>query len=597
VNTIRCLVPSFTLVCGSVLAAPAAPDDARTDTQRLDRDVDAYFEHVLEMSPTFASYIGDYRFNDQYENNLSREWIDAAVKLERESLDRVVAGVNPQQLDERARLTFDIFKYGRERNLAGAVFPGELLPLDQFSNQAADFAVMGAGAGAHPFAKTEDYETFLKRIDGFIVWSDQAISNMRAGLKAGVVQPRVVVQKLLPQLQALIVTDPEKSEFYQPLRNFPEGVSVADRERLTQAYRSAIMDRLMPAYRRLADFVQKEYLPASRSSVSWSALPNGAAWYAYFVERYTTTHMKPDEIHRLGLAEVARIEGEMNKVREQVGFQGDLRAFFRHLKEDPRYFFASEQEVLDAYRALKLRIDALLPKMFDTFPRAGYEVRAVEPFRAAGSAGAFYEAPSADGSRPGVFYVNTFDLRNQPKYGMETLSLHEAAPGHHFQVAIQQELTDLPRFRRFENYTAYAEGWALYCESIGKELGLFTDPYQYYGRLNDEMLRAMRLVVDTGLHSKGWTREQAIGYMTGHSSMGETDAVSEVERYIVIPGQALGYKIGQLRITALRARAEQELGPRFDVKEFHREILRDGAVPMDVLEMKIDRWIAARKAS
>jgi uncharacterized protein (DUF885 family) len=307
--------------------------------------------------------------------------------------------------------------------------------------------------------------------------------------------------------------------------------------------------------------------------------------------------MSPDAIHKLGLSEVARIESEMEGVRRQVGFDGDLKAFFRYLKADPRFYFQNEADLLAGYRDLKVRINALLPKLFADFPKADYEIRAVEPFRAQSSAGAFYESPSADGSRPGIFYVNTFDLKAQPKYGMETLSLHEAAPGHHFQTAIQQELTDLPRFRRFQFYVAYSEGWALYCESIGKELGLFTDPYQYYGRLSDEMLRAMRLVVDTGLHAKGWTREQAIRYMLEHSSMAESDVVAEVERYIAFPGQALGYKIGQLRISAMRAKGEAALGPRFDVKAFHSLVLRDGALPIDVLEAKVDRWIAQSKGA
>jgi uncharacterized protein (DUF885 family) len=285
----------------------------------------------------------------------------------------------------------------------------------------------------------------------------------------------------------------------------------------------------------------------------------------------------------------------MDGVREQVGFKGDLKAFFGYLKEDPRFYFRNEADVLAGYRELKTRINALLPKMFADFPKADYEIRAVEPFRAQSAAGAFYERPAADGSRPGIFYVNTFDLKGQPKYGMETLSLHEAAPGHHFQLSIQQELTDLPRFRRFDFYTAYTEGWALYCESIGKELGLFSDPYQYYGRLNDEMLRAMRLVVDTGLHARGWSREQAIRYMLEHSTMAGSDATAEVERYIAFPGQALGYKIGQLRISAMRARAQDALGPNFDVKAFHSVVLRDGSVPIEVLEAKVDRWIEQTK--
>jgi uncharacterized protein (DUF885 family) len=403
-----------------------------------------------------------------------------------------------------------------------------------------------------------------------------------------------VVEKVLPQLAALAAASPEDSIFGQPLRSLPGDLDVATRERLVADYRASIAGTLA-AYRRLYDYMSTEYLPAARTTVGWSQLPGGEDWYAFLVAVYTTTRMTPDEIHELGLREVARIEGEMNAVREQVGFDGDLHAFFRYLKEDPRFYYATADELLAGYRELKRRIDALLPRMFADFPRADYEIRAVEPFRAQSAAGAFYERPSADGRRPGIFYVNTYDLKGQPRYGMETLSLHEASPGHHFQVTIQQELTGLPRVRRFDFYAAYGEGWALYCESIGKELGLFTDPYQYYGRLNDEMLRAMRLVVDTGLHARGWSREQAIRYMLDHSSLAETDVIAEVERYIAWPGQALSYKVGQLRISAMRARAEAALGSKFDVKAFHGVILRDGALPLDVLEMKVDRWIDATR--
>jgi uncharacterized protein (DUF885 family) len=301
--------------------------------------------------------------------------------------------------------------------------------------------------------------------------------------------------------------------------------------------------------------------------------------------------MPADEIHRLGLAEVARIRGEMLTVKNQVAFKGDLDAFFKFLEEDPQFYFSNEDELLDAYRGVKRRIDALLPKLFVDFPKADYEIRPVEAFRAASAAGGSYQAASPDGKRPGIFYINTHNLKAQPRFGLETLSLHEASPGHHFQISIQQELTNLPRMRRFNGYVSYSEGWALYAESLGKELGVFTDPYQWYGRLSDEMLRAMRLVVDTGLHSMGWTREQAIQYMLDNSSLAETDVTAEVERYIVWPGQALGYKLGQLHITALRARAQTKLGASFDVREFHSQILRDGAVPMNVLTAKIDRWI------
>jgi uncharacterized protein (DUF885 family) len=312
------------------------------------------------------------------------------------------------------------------------------------------------------------------------------------------------------------------------------------------------------------------------------------------IRQGTTTTLSAKEIHELGLAEVARIEDEMRGVMRDTGFVGDLPAFFRFMQDDARFYFTRGSDLVAEYGQIKRRIDALLPRLFSLFPKADYEVREVESFRAESSAGGFYQPPSADGMRPGYFYVNTFNLKAQPKFGMETLSLHEAAPGHHFQIALQQELTGLPRFRRYGGYNAYVEGWALYAESIGKELGVFTDPYQWYGRLADEMLRAMRLVVDTGLHSMAWSREQAMQYMATHSSMAASDIEAEVERYIVWPGQALGYKVGQLRIRALRTMAEKALGNRFDVKAFHAEVLRDGSLPLEILEVKLRRWVASQ---
>lgn len=573
----------------AVLAAPAAQD------AELDQLVEAYFDANLVLNPLFATQIGDNRFNDRYPNDIGPKWREQALANERQYL-AALAKIDAAALSPQARLTYDVFKSRRQLAIESFDFPQQLLPIDQFNNPAGDFAVLGSGSGAHPFVTPKDYEDFIQRMHGMRVWIDQAIANMREGVKHGFTQPRPVIEKVLPQLKTLATARVEDSIFFQPLDQLPDGIDATTRQRLVADYRTAI-ERTLTSYRRLYDYMSTEYLPAARTSVGWSQLPGGKDWYAFLVAVYTTTRMSPDEIHELGLREVARIEGEMNAVREQVGFKGDLRAFFRFLKDDPRFYFDNAAELLAGYRDLKLRINALLPKMFADFPKADYEIRAVEAFRAQSAAGAFYERPSADGSRPGIFYVNTFDLKGQPKYGMETLSLHEASPGHHFQVTIQQELTGLPRVRRFDFYTAYGEGWALYCESIGKELGMFTDPYQYYGRLNDEMLRAMRLVVDTGLHARGWSREQALRFMLDHSSLAESDVIAEVERYIAWPGQALGYKIGQLRISAMRATAEKALGPKFDVKAFHSVILRDGALPMDVLELKVERWINETKGS
>jgi uncharacterized protein (DUF885 family) len=553
---------------------------------------EAYFEELLTFQPLTATFIGDPRYNDRLPNSIAPDEVARQLDLEQRYLNAAMKYA-VDELDPAERLTWEVFVQQRRSAIGSARFPDHLLPVDQLYSLPLLIPMLASGTSAQPFATAEDYDRFLKRLRAYTVWSDQAITNMREGIRRNVVQPRVVVQKLIGQLDALITDDPKSSLFFAAVRIFPAEISGADRKRIAAEYEAAIRTDTLPAYRRLRDFLRDDYLPQARTSVSWSDLPQGPAWYAHKVELQTTTQLTPEAIHELGLKEVARIRVEMEQVRRKVRFKQDLSAFFRYVQSDPKFYFDKPEDLLQGYRDLKRKIDARLPRLFSDFPKAQYEVRAVEAFRAASAAGASYQEPSADGSRPGIFYVNTFNLRAQPKYGMETLSLHEAAPGHHFQIAIQQELADLPRFRRFSIYTAYTEGWALYAESLGKALGLFTDPYQYYGRLSDEMLRAMRLVVDTGLHSQGWTRERAIEYMLANSSMAASDVESEVERYIADPGQALGYKVGQLKITELRVRAQQRLGRRFDVKDFHSQLLRDGALPLDVLEPKIDRWIAA----
>ena len=587
--------PPSTDAPAATTAAPATAPQGRDQKQRLDALFENYFEEALELSPLLATYIGDHRYDDRLPNSIGPDHIAASRAMNRKYLDAIRA-IDPAGLAPTDRISYDIFLRERERELRAERFPAELLPLNQAGSLLTVMPALGSGANAQPFETAQDYDDWLKRLDGLVVWMDQAIANMRVGVAKGVVQPRAVMEKVLPQLDAMIVPQADESQYFAPLKRFPESIAQADRDRLTTAYTQALEAKLLPAYRRLRDFVRDEYLPRTRATVAWTALPDGEGWYAFHVQEHTTTALTPDEIHTIGLGEVRRILGEMDGVRQRVGFDGDLEAFFKHLETDPKFYFTNGKDLVQGYRDLKTRIDASLPKLFSVFPKADYEVREVEAFRAASAAGAFYEQPSADGSRPGIFYVNTHNLKAQPKFGMETLSLHEAAPGHHFQVAIQQELEDVPRFRRFGgDYTAYVEGWALYAESLGKELGFFTDPYQWFGRLNDEQLRAMRLVVDTGLHAKGWSRERAIQFMLDNSTLAESDVVSEVERYIAWPGQALGYKVGDLALQRLRRRAEAELGSRFDVRDFHREVLRDGAVPMDVLEAKIERWIAARR--
>ena len=582
------------LLAASLLGACAATPPTRSPESALNELVEEYFERQLELSPMAATAIGDTRYDDLLDETTSPAFRGRQAAIEQAFLERV-RRIDPSALSPTARITYDIFVSERELSLEGRKYAEELMPLNQMSGLPMDLAVYGSGTGPQAFATVKDYDRFLARLRQFPRWADGAITMMREGMARGITLPRPAMAKVVPQLREIVTAKLTENIFWAPIIAMPAGFSAEDRQRITDGYAAALTNEVLPAYSRLADFIERDYLPAARTTVGWADLPEGQAWYGWRIRGATTMEMSAAEIHQLGLAEVARIRGEMLAVKDQVGFKGDLDAFFKFLEEDPRFYFNNEDELLDAYRGVKRRIDALLPKLFADFPKADYEIRAVEAFRAASAAGASYQSASPDGKRPGIFYINTHNLKAQPRFGLETLSLHEASPGHHFQISIQQELTDLPRIRRFNGYVSYSEGWALYAESIGKELGVFTDPYQWYGRLSDEMLRAMRLVVDTGLHSKGWTREQAIKYMLDNSSLAQSDVTAEVERYIVWPGQALGYKLGQLHISALRARAQAQLGTSFDVREFHSQILRDGAVPMNVLTAKIERWVAAKR--
>jgi uncharacterized protein (DUF885 family) len=573
---------------------PAAVDAAPSEARRLDALLEAYFEQQLELDPLLATSIGDPRYNDRFEVAISPEWRARAERVERDALAQL-ATIDRGKLAGQDLLSYDVFKSAREIEIEGFRYPRQLLPLNQFYSTPNSFAQMGSGKGIHPFKTVKDYDDFLKRIDGLVDWTDQAIVNMREGVAKGYTLPRVLAERILPQLEAQLVATPEESLYYGPVRDMPAGFSVADRERLTAAYRDAIAGKVVPSYRKLHDFIRDEYLPKTRETVGLDALPNGAAWYAYNVREITTTDYTPAQIHEVGLREVERIHGEMRKVMQQVGFKGDLQAFSEFMQRDLQFFYEDRDALIAGYVDIKNRVDPALPRLFEQLPAADYEVRAVEPFREKSAAGGSYQAASEDGSRPGIFYANAYDLRARPRWAMEALSLHEGNPGHHFQISLQREQKALPKFRRFSGYTAYSEGWGLYSESLGRELGMYEDPYQYFGMLEGELWRAIRLVVDTGLHSKGWTREQVLDYMDKMSSAAEARRVSEAERYIAIPGQALAYKIGQLKIRELRTRAEQELGPAFDVRKFHTAVLVDGALPLDVLEAKVDRWTAEQK--
>jgi len=408
------------------------------------------------------------------------------------------------------------------------------------------------------------------------------------------VRPRILMEKALPQLQAQVVDDPEQSDFWGPIARMPESISAEDRARIEAEYRDHITNVLSPAYKKLHDYIAEDYLPNTRETIGQSGVPGGAEYYAFKVRESTTTDYTPEEIHEIGKREAERLFSEMKVVRDEVGFEGDMQAFFEFLKTDPQFYFDSEEAIVTAYDELRNVINPLLDKSFDIKAKADYVVKPVEAFRAQSMAAAQYFAGTPDGSRPGIFYINTYDLPSRPNYMMEALSLHEASPGHHFQISVKQEQEELPAFRRFGGYTAYSEGWGLYAESLGKELGLYTDPYQYFGALYADIWRANRLVVDTGMHAMGWTRQEAIDWMQSNSPISETDVIAEVERYIAIPSQALAYKIGQLKIRELRNRAEEALGASFDVRQYHNLVLTTGSVPLLVLESEVDRWIASQ---
>lgn len=578
----------------AVAPAPSAAPTADAN-QQLDQLAEAFFEATLPLNPVSATSLGDTRYNHLYTVGFSPEQ-RAALRALIAQYEPRLAAIDPATLDAQHQLTYEIFRRNLQSVREGDRFPSHLVPLNQFFNFTAGFAQMGSGQGLHPFRTVKDYDDFLSRINGFQQGIDVAIANMREGMQRGIVQPRVLMERVLPQLSAHVVDDVTQSLFWGPITSMPAEFSQADRERLTAAYTAAIRNQVVPTFRKLHDFVRDEYIPAARTTAGLGALPDGRAWYEFQVKQNTTTDLTPEQIHDIGLAEVARIHGEMETVMRQVGFQGDLKAFMRHMQTDPRHRYTSREEMLADYRAAQARIDATTDRLFDVKPKANYEIRPVEPFRERSFSGGSYTPASLDGSRPGVFHLNTYDPQSRPRYGMESLLIHEGSPGHHFQISIARELENLPRIRRFGGYTAYSEGWGLYAETLGRELGLYTDPYQYYGYLASELWRSIRLVLDTGIHAKGWTLEQAMQYARDNSPTSETTIQAEVERFAAIPGQALAYKMGQLKITELRRRAEAALGPRFDIKAFHRAILEDGALPLDVLDAKMTRWIAAQQA-
>ena len=580
-------------------AAPAAPDaataqNAEAKAAQLKQLYADYWEAFLKFNPIVATFTGDPRYNAELPDYGSAAYREQSKQFTTDWLKKVEA-IGSEGLTGKDLLSYEIFVEDARDNLDSFQFPDWQLPVNQMRSTATLAVQLGSGTGAQPFKTVKDYDDWLARAGRLPVVLDTEIANMREGMAADVVMPRALMEKVIPQFDALIKDKPEESLFWGPIKQMPKDFAEAERTRLTEAYRKLIVEQINPAYKKQRDFIANEYLPKTRDSVGFDKLPNGAAWYAFNARQSTTTDKTPAEIHDIGLKEVARIHDEIRKVMAEVKFEGSLQDFFEFMQTDKRFSFKDQDALLAYYRALEDKINQKIPEQFSLVPKAPFEIRPIEPFREKSAAGGEYMIPSEDGSRPGIFYVNTYDLPTRKTWDAEDLYLHEAIPGHHFQLALQIELKDMPAFRRWGGENAFAEGWGLYAESLGKDLGVYTDPYSYFGYLQNELWRAIRLVTDTGLHSKGWTREQVIKYMLDNSAESETQATAEAERYIAWPGQALAYKIGELKIQELRAKAEKELGPKFDVREFHAEVLKDGSVPLDVLEGKIDRWIAAKR--
>lgn len=551
--------------------------------------IDDEWERTMRTEPTWASRLGDRRFNSRWED-LRLTTLEKEHARDREVLKRLKQ-IDRGALSAAKQLTYDLFEKNYATRIEAFPFGGHLLAI----NQRDGIQTIDELADALRFETKQDYEDWLQRLQSFGDYTDQTLELLREGVKRGIVQPKIVMQRVPAQIDKQLVAKPEDSPLYKPFRRFPRDVSADDRAALQAAAAEAVSKTVLPAFARLKKFFTDEYFPACQDQTGALHLPNGKEYYAFCARRHTTTELTPAQIHEIGLAEVARIRGEMEKVKAQAGFKGSLGEFFHFLRTDPQFFCKDERELLFEYQAVSKQIDPLLVKLFRTLPRIPYGVEAIPMKIAPDTTAAYYRQPAADGSRAGTYFVNLYRPETRPKWEMMALSLHEAVPGHHLQIALATELTDLPQFRRYSEYTAYVEGWALYAEALGEEMGLYEDPYVRFGRLTYEMWRAVRLVVDTGLHDQGWSRDKAIEFFKANAPKVENDIVNEIDRYISWPGQALAYKIGELKIKELRKRAETKLGAKFDIKGFHDVLLLSGAVPLDVLERCVDAWVAERQ--
>lgn len=553
-----------------------------------------YYQEKLALKPLDATFAGEMKYNNLFPNSLSDSHI-AKVQTFFEKYKKELAQFDNEKLSEHERLSKTILEWECNDALEGFEFHDEWMPLNQFSSVPLMMAQLGSGSSAQPFKTVLDYNNWLERLYGFNEWIATAEVRMKEGVEKGYVLPKALTVRLVPQIADLAVSEVKNNLFYTPLKQFPKTFSPGEKKKITEVYTAFLSEKLIPSLKSLQKYISTDYLAASRETAGINALPHGEKHYNYLVKHYTTTDLTPDEIHQIGLKEVTRILAEMEQVKTQVGFSGTIKEFFDHVREKKELMpFSEPQQVIDNFNAIHEKIKPNLDKLFDLKPKTAFEIKRTEAFREA-TASAQYNAGSLDGTRPGVFYVPIPDVKKYNRYADEDLFLHEAIPGHHYQISLQQEDETLPSFRKTIWFTAYGEGWALYTESLGKELGLYEDPYQYFGMLSAEMHRAIRLVVDTGIHTKGWTREQAIQYSLDNEAESLQSVIAEIERYMAIPGQAVSYKIGQLKIRELRRKAEKQMGKKFEIKEFHNQVLESGCVPLKILEDKINLWIQRGK--
>ena len=553
-------------------------------------------ERSLKLNPVGALFRGDMRYADRLGDYLTDEHLAASKADNAENLAKL-AEIDRSKLSPTDQLAYDVFAYNQQREQEGyapaILAASEVRPVNHFSGFHTFYPNFASGQSAAPFNTVEDYENNLKRHEDYIAITDRAIGKFREGMETGVYETKLTIGNVVSQLDTQLAMPVEESPFFMPVKNFPEEFSAEEKARLTVEY-TAATEEIYAAHERMRDFLRDEYMAVARDSVGLSQMKGGAELYRHMVEGTTTLPLEPDYLHELGLSEVARIKNGLEQIKQEVGFEGTLNEFFDYVRTDEQFKPESREALTQSYYDIGEQVDEKIGEYFSLVPKTPLEIKPYEEYREKFEAGGSYNSGAPDGSRPGTFYFNAYDLPSRLTTGNVTLYLHEGAPGHHFQISLAQENTDLPAFMRFGGNTAYVEGWALYSETLGYEMGFFDDPWNRYGTLQDEQLRAMRLVVDTGLHAKGWTREQAIDFMLENSGMTRTEVVAEVERYIAIPSQALAYKVGAIKIQELRKRAEDQLGEDFDIREFHAEVLDTGSLPMPVLENKIDRWIASK---